>query len=136
VSLIVAALTGALFGTGLIVAGMTQPSRIIGFLDVLSGWQPSLMFVMGGAVLVYAVAFRWVRGALRAPWLDSRFHVPARKDLDLPLVVGAAIFGIGWGLGGYCPGPALVSAASGSTSALTFVAAMLVGMYAHHRLAR
>lgn len=127
-SILLAAVTGALFGAGLLISGMTEPARVIGFLDVTRGWDPTLAFVMGGAVLVYAVAFRAITARRVDPWFDIRFHVPTRRDIDLPLVAGAALFGVGWGLGGLCPGPGLVSAAAGSGSAIVFVVAMLVGM--------
>jgi uncharacterized membrane protein YedE/YeeE len=115
---------------------MTQPAKVVGFLDVTHGWDPSLAFVMGGAVAVYTLAFAWIRRRRGAPWLDGMFHLPTRRDIDAPLVVGAALFGVGWGLGGFCPGPGLVAAAGGSTSAVAFVAAMLVGMFLQHRTAR
>jgi uncharacterized membrane protein YedE/YeeE len=132
-SLSFAALAGAVFGAGLLISGMTQPAKVIGFLDPTGGWDPSLAFVMAGAVTVYALLFRWIQRR-RSPWLDTRFHLPARRDLDRPLVAGAALFGIGWGLGGLCPGPGIVAAASGSVTGLAFVAAMLAGMFAHHRM--
>lgn len=125
----VAALAGALFGAGLVISGMTQPARIAHFLDPLHGWDPSLAFVMAGAVAVYATGYAWTRRRLDRPWFDMRFHLPARTDIDPQLVTGAAIFGIGWGLGGLCPGPGIVAAASGSTSAIAFVLAMVAGMY-------
>ena len=134
--LVLAALTGALFGAGLLVSGMTDPARVIGFLDVTRGWDPSLAFVMGGAVAVYGLAFWWIRRHLRRPWLDVSFHLPTRRDVDVPLLAGAAIFGIGWGLGGLCPGPGLVAAAAGSSAGIAFVAAMLAGMLAQHLSAR
>lgn len=123
---VIAAAAGALFGAGLLIAGMTDPARVIGFLD-LTAWDPTLMFVIGGAVLVYGVAFRLIpRHA--DPWFGEKFHLPTRRDIDRRLVVGSALFGIGWGLGGFCPGPGLVSAASGATGALVFVASMFGGM--------
>lgn len=133
-SLSLAALIGALFGAGLLISGMTQPAKVIGFLDPTRGWDPSLAFVMGGAAAVYAIVFRWVRAHRSRPWLDVSFHLPTRRDLDRPLVLGAALFGIGWGLGGLCPGPGMVVAASGSVTGLAFVAAMLLGMFVHHRM--
>ena len=136
VSLLVAGLAGALFGAGLLVSGMTQPARIIGFLDVTGAWDPSLAFVMGSAVAVYAVAFRAIRRRRTAPWFDVQLHLPTRRDLDRPLIIGAALFGIGWGLGGLCPGPGIVAAAGGSFTALAFVAAMIAGMYAQDRSSR
>jgi uncharacterized membrane protein YedE/YeeE len=134
--LLAAAAAGALFGAGLLIAGMTQPARVVGFLDPVHGWDPSLGFVMLGAVAVYAVALRAIRRRRASPWFDTTFHLPTRRDLDLPLVLGAAIFGVGWGLAGLCPGPALVSAASGAPHALAFVAAMLAGMALQRRAAR
>lgn len=127
-SVVLAALAGAGFGAGLLVSGMTQPAKVIAFLDVTGRWDPSLAFVLGGALVVVAVAWRVVGARRREPWFDTRFHLPTRRDVDLPLVAGAALFGIGWGLAGYCPGPGLVAAAAGSHQAVVFVAAMLVGM--------
>lgn len=135
-SLVLAGVVGALFGTGLLISGMTQPAKVIGFLDPTSGWDPSLAFVMGGAALSYAILFRLIRTRRDRPWLDVKFNLPTRHDLDRPLIIGAAIFGIGWGLGGLCPGPGLVAAASGSITGLAFVAAMIAGMYAQHRMTR
>ena len=134
-SVVLAAASGALFGVGLLISGMTKPSKVVGFLDVLGAWDPSLAFVIGGAVAVYAVLFRLTRGR-REPWFDVKFHLPTRSDIDLPLIAGAALFGVGWGLGGLCPGPGLVAAASGSLPAIAFVAAMLVGMLLQHRTGR
>ena len=128
-ALAVAALAGALFGAGLVISGMTQPARIAHFLDPLHDWDPSLAFVMAGAVAVYATGHAWTRRRLDRPWFDLRFHLPARTDIDAQLVIGAAMFGIGWGLAGLCPGPGIVAAASGSTSAIAFVLAMIAGMY-------
>ena len=134
VALGIAALAGVMFGAGLVISGMTQPARIVGFLDPLDGWDPSLAFVMAGAVAVYAVAHAVIRRRAR-PWFDARFDVPVRAEIDARLVVGAAVFGIGWGLGGFCPGPGIVAAAGGSTSALVFVIAMLAGMHVRRRRA-
>lgn len=136
VSSFLAALTGALFGAGLLVSGMTQPARVVGFLDVTRGWDPSLAFVMGGAVLVYAVAYRLIVKRRSGPWFQNVFNLPARRQIDRALVIGAALFGIGWGLGGLCPGPGLVAAAAGSGSAILFVLAMLLGMAIASRLKR
>jgi uncharacterized protein len=133
-SLALAALAGALFGAGLLVSGMTQPAKVVAFLDVAHGWDPSLGFVMGAAVVVYSLAFAWI-SRRREPWFDGMFHLPNRRDIDAPLVIGAAIFGVGWGLGGYCPGPGMVAAVGGSASAIVFVAAMLGGMALRHRIA-
>lgn len=136
VSLLTVGLAGALFGVGLLISGMTQPARVVGFLDLTGAWDPALGFVMGSAVIAYAILFRVIQRRRKHPVFEPKFHLPTRRDLDLPLVLGAALFGIGWGLGGLCPGPGIVSAAGGSTTALAFVAAMLAGMYAQHRTSR
>lgn len=126
---------GALFGVGLAVSGMTKPAKVVGFLDLSGAWDPSLAFVMVGAIAVHLVAYLLVKRRTR-PLFDARFHMPTRKDIDARLVIGAAIFGVGWGLGGFCPGPGLVSAASGSAAAIAFVVAMTAGMKAEHGLSR
>ena len=121
-------LGGALFGVGLAIAGMTQPSKIVGFFDFFGDYDPSLAFVMGGAILVYAPVYRWATRTWQHPVWAPSFSLPTRKDIDARLVLGSAIFGVGWGLGGYCPGPAFTSVGAGSTEAFTFGAAMLVGV--------
>lgn len=126
-SLVIAAFAGALFGAGLLISGMTQPAKVLAFLDIAGNWDPSLAFVMGGAIAVYAVAFRSISTRREEPWFDSTFHVPAPTQIEWRLIAGAAIFGVGWGLAGLCPGPAIVSAAS-SVSALLFVLMMIIGM--------
>jgi len=127
-SLAAAFAAGALFAAGLATSGMTKPSKVRGFLDFGGAWDPALLFVMGGAVTVYFVLHRLVLKR-PAPRFDSKFHLPTRKDLDGRLLTGAAIFGVGWGLGGYCPGPGLVSLASGALGAVVFIVAMLAGMW-------
>ena len=123
-----AGLTGVIFGLGLVISGMTKPDKVIGFLDVFSGaWDPSLALVMVGAIAVHAVFFR-VIVKRRSPLLDAKFHLPTRTDIDARLVVGAGLFGIGWGLGGVCPGPGLVAAASLASPLLLFIGGLLVGM--------
>jgi hypothetical protein len=134
-SLVLAGGVGLVFGAGLLISGMTQPAKVIGFLDVTGGWDPSLAFVMGGGVVVYMLAFHAIRGRRNDPWFDVKFHLPTRRDLDRPLVLGSALFGIGWGLGGLCPGPGIVAAASGNLAGIAFVAAMLAGMHLQHRTA-
>jgi len=125
--LLAAFASGALFAAGLVLGGMTQPAKIVGFLDVAGRWDPSLALVMGGAVATYAVAFRLTRRRAR-PLLADGFVLPTRRDIDARLIAGAALFGVGWGLAGYCPGPALASLAAGAEQAVCFVAAMLIGM--------
>jgi uncharacterized membrane protein YedE/YeeE len=117
---------GVLFGVGLIVGGMTQPAKVIAFLDFFGDWDPSLAFVMGGAVAVFMPLFRLVMRRSQ-PVCDTKFGVPTRKDIDAPLLVGSALFGLGWGIGGYCPGPAMTSLGSLAPNALIFTVAMLAG---------
>jgi uncharacterized membrane protein YedE/YeeE len=125
---VVAFLGGLLFGVGLIVAQMTNPSKVIGFLDVTGSWDPSLAFVMVGAIGVYGVAYWLSRARNARPFLVEEFKLPLRRQIDRPLVLGALIFGAGWGLSGFCPGPALTSAGFGEPRVWVFVAAMLAGM--------
>lgn len=134
-ALVLALATGALFGAGLLISGMTQPDKVRGFLDV-TAWDPSLAFVMGGALVTYAVISRIIVSRRGDPWFDIKFHLPTRRDLDLPLVLGSALFGVGWGLAGACPGPGIVAAASGNLGALLFVGSMLVGMWIFRRTER
>jgi len=121
---------GALFGVGLMVSGMMQPQKVQDFLDFTGSWDPSLALVMGGAFLVSALAFPLIVRR-KVPLIGHKFHLPTARDLDAKLIIGSALFGIGWGLGGFCPGPAIVGVATGSTSALLFMLAMLVGMALH-----
>ena len=123
---VVAFLSGLIFATGLVLSGMTHPSKVLAFLDVAGAWDPSLALVMAGAVAVSAVAFR-VAARRTSPLLDARFDVPARGPITADLVSGAALFGVGWGLSGLCPGPAIVALASGNLDVVVFVAAMLLG---------
>lgn len=132
---IAALFTGALFGVGLYLSGMIDPQKVQDFLDVTGRWDPSLAFVMGGAVLVTWLAFPRVL-AQPKPLLGSKFHLPTAKAIDGKLIVGAALFGIGWGMAGFCPGPALFGVVSGSHSAIWFVAAMLAGMMLEHTYQR
>lgn len=120
-------LAGLLFGTGLIVSGMTNPAKIIGFLDLFGKWDPSLAFVMGGALLVGTIAFRFAGKRPRA-LLGNPMCIPTRRDIDRRLVLGNLAFGIGWGLAGYCPGPAIASLATGGSKPWIFFLAMLAGM--------
>jgi len=127
-SIALAVVAGALFGAGLVAGGMTDPSHVLGFLDPLHGWLPQLAFVMAGALATYAVLFRVIRAHRATPLFDAQFHVPVRRDIDLSLLGGAALFGTGWGLAGLCPGPALVGAGAAQPSTLLFVVAMVIGM--------
>jgi hypothetical protein len=132
---VTALLAGLVFGVGLLVSGMTQPSKVLGFLDFAGDWDPSLMFVMGGAIAVHALfARRALRPGAHSIFAEA-FDLPRRRGIDVPLLAGAALFGVGWGIGGYCPGPAITSLASPSGGTLAFVAAMAAGMLAT-RLAR
>ena len=125
---LVSFLAGLLFALGLVLGGMTQPLKVIGFLDVSGGaWDPSLAFVMGGALLVYGVTFR-VTTKREKPVFAQSFQIPTRRDLPPRLFVGAGLFGVGWALVGFCPGPAIVGAGSGMTEALLFLPGMLGGM--------
>ena len=133
--ILAALFAGALFGIGLVVGGMTDPNVVLGFLDVAGDFDPTLLFVMLGAVATTALAFRFVLKRDR-PLFDEAFHVPTRTQLDRDLIVGAALFGIGWGLAGYCPGPVLVGAAGGAWTALAFVPAMLAGAWLQRALHR
>ncbi|WP_306089974.1 DUF6691 family protein [Qipengyuania flava] len=122
-------LSGILFGAGLALGGMTDPARVRGFLDLFGAWDPTLAFVMGGAVIVMAVAWRMV-ARMPQPWLAEAFHLPTRADLTPRLIGGAALFGVGWGIAGLCPGPGIAALVVEPMSAAVFVAAMLVGMAA------
>jgi hypothetical protein len=127
--------SGGLFGVGLAMSGMTDPRRVLGFLDLFGEFDPALLFVLGGAVVTTTVLFRFVlrRGS---PVLASTFHVSNLRNVDRPLLAGAAIFGIGWGIAGYCPGPVLAGLGIGSVEALWFVPAMIAGMLLHRLVAR
>jgi hypothetical protein len=121
---------GLLFGLGLIVSHMANPAKVLGFLDLAGSWDPSLALVMAGAVAVSAVAFAIARRR-RLSLLGAPISLPTAVRIDRPLIIGATLFGIGWGLAGFCPGPALVTASSGQPKAGLFVVAMLVGMGLH-----
>ena len=125
---------GVVFGAGLALADMTNPAKVQNFLDVFGAWDPSLAFVMGTALVTSALGYRVARRR-GAPLLASVFSLPDRSDLDLRLAAGAALFGVGWGLGGLCPGPALAGLLQGVPQFYVFVAAMLVGMWLHDRRA-
>jgi len=126
-------LSGILFGAGLALGGMTNPSRVIGFLDIFGQWDPTLAFVMGGATAVTALAWL-VRDRMAAPIFAQKFALPTRRDIDPKLVMGSALFGIGWGIAGICPGPSIALLAIQPAAILPFLFAMLVGMIAHRLL--
>ncbi|QWE13335.1 YeeE/YedE family protein [Polynucleobacter sp. AP-Titi-500A-B4] len=120
-------LIGVLFGWGLIISGMSNPQKILGFLDLAGSWDPSLMFVMAGAVLVGLAGFYVVSKRTEA-FFGGALHIPKRRDITKPLIIGSLIFGAGWGIAGFCPGPALVALGAGHVKALVFAIAMLAGM--------
>lgn len=122
-----ALLSGLVFGLGLIISGMTDPSKVIGFLDLGGKWDPSLAFVMGGAIMVGLIAFRFAATRQHAI-LDGPIRLATTRHIDRRLVFGALVFGVGWGLAGYCPGPAVASLAAGGSKPLVFTLAMLAGM--------
>jgi len=124
---------GFVFGIGLWISGMANPKKVLGFLDVTGAWDASLAFVLAAAVAVTLVAFRFTLKRPK-PLFADKFSVPERKDIDLPLVAGSALFGIGWGIGGYCPGPGLTALSTLTTEVVVFVAAMIVGGFAHRAL--
>lgn len=128
---IVAVLAGLIFAIGLAIAGMTQPAKVISFFDFKAGidsWDPSIAFVMAAGLLIYVPVYRLVRARQKKPFFDTKFRLPTRKDIDIKLVFGSALFGIGWGLGGFCPGPALTSLATGAIDVVVMVACMFIGM--------
>jgi len=126
----IALLSGLVFGLGLIESGMTDPAKVKGFLDLFGAWDPSLALVMGGAIVVGFFAFARAKRQ-RVAWSGALIELPASRVVDARLVIGGLIFGTSWGIAGYCPGPAIVSAAAGSAAAVAFVAAMGVGMACH-----
>ena len=133
--IIMALVVGLIFGIGLIISGMTDPSKVIGFLDLAGRWNPSLGFVMGGAILVGLVAFRFAAGRDKS-LLGNVMRLPTATQIDRRLVLGGLAFGTGWGLVGYCPGPALASLASGGSKPLIFASAMIFGMVIFELLER
>jgi uncharacterized membrane protein YedE/YeeE len=132
---LISLLCGLIFGAGLIISQMSNPAKVIGFLDISGQWDPSLAFVMGGAVAVFTIAYRL---ALRrhAPLFDKSFRMPEKTRLDKPLIIGSLLFGVGWGFAGFCPGPAIVSSGFGDPRVWAFVATMLAGMVLVRKLRR
>ncbi|WP_315708309.1 DUF6691 family protein [Brenneria uluponensis] len=132
-NLLFSLLAGVLFGIGLLVSGMANPAKVIGFLDITRVWDPSLAFVMGGAISVAFFAFRFVKGRTQSVY-GGPISLPTRTHIDKRLVGGAILFGLGWGLAGICPGPALVLLGTGATKGIVFVVAMLAGMLIFEQL--
>lgn len=121
-------ISGLLFGIGLVVSGMVNPNKVLGFLDITRNWDAALIFVMGGAVVFNLFSFKFIKGKSK-PIITGEFHWPTKKDIDTRLIMGSVIFGMGWGIAGICPGPAIVNLATFEMKALLFTAAMLAGMY-------
>jgi uncharacterized membrane protein YedE/YeeE len=126
-------IAGLVFALGLALSGMTNPGKVIGFLDLAGAWDPSLAFVMAGAIAVHVAVARWSVKA-RRPLFDDRFYLPPATAIDRPLIGGAMLFGIGWGIAGYCPGPALVGAVGLAPTTWLFLLAMLAGTAAYRRV--
>ncbi len=132
-STLIAPCAGLLFGIGLLLSGMADPLKVKGFLDLLGPWNPTLALVMGGALVVGMVGFR-LATTRRTAWSGEPMQLPPPGPIDARVALGGVIFGVGWGLAGYCPGPAIVAAGNGSMAALAFVAAMVAGMLLHDRV--
>lgn len=128
-------LAGVLFAFGLVISGMTQPQKVIGFLDLGNGWDPSLAFVMVGAIAIHAVAY-FVKRRLNKPLMAELYQVPTSTVITKELIIGAVLFGVGWALAGFCPGPALTSVVTGNGMVLVFVACMFVGMFGYTKISQ
>jgi uncharacterized membrane protein YedE/YeeE len=131
--LILVYLIGVVFGTGIVISGMANPAKVINFFDVAGSWDPSLAFVMGGALIVAAIGYRLVLGRGR-PLFEGKFNLPTARNLDARLIGGSAVFGIGWGIAGFCPGGALPALGTGRVEVIAFTAAMLAGIFAARAL--
>ncbi len=127
--LLICYLIGLVFGVGISISGMANPAKVLNFFDVAGNWDPSLAFVMGGALIVTFIGYRFVLKR-PAPTLSETFQLPTRRDLDLPLIGGSAVFGVGWGIAGFCPGGALPALGTGRSEVIIFVVALLVGIIA------
>lgn len=125
--------SGFLFGIGLIVSGMINPAKVLGFLDIAGNWDPSLIFVMVGGIAVTMPAYKIILKR-EQPLFESRFYLPTKLNIDRKLIVGAALFGVGWGMAGLCPGPALTGFTTLNTDVILFVLAMIAGMVIHRQL--
>ena len=126
--LLFSALTGAIFGLGIAISGMANPAKVLNFFDIAGSWDPSLIFVMAGALLTTALGYRLVFGARKTPVFDSKFHLPINKAIDARLLTGSATFGIGWGIAGFCPGGAIPALGFGGVTVIAFVGAMMIGI--------
>jgi uncharacterized protein len=126
----IAFVTGVVFAIGLVISEMTKPDKVIGFLDLAGAWDPSLAFVMVGAIGFHGITYRLITKRTAPVWAEA-FHIPTRQDWDVPLLVGAILFGVGWALGGFCPGPAIASMSSAVAEVGVFVLCMLAGMWLH-----
>lgn len=131
--LAVAYIIGLIFGLGISMSGMANPAKVINFFDLAGSWDPSLAFVMGGAVVITFFGYRWVMSRSQ-PLFDISFVLPTRSDIDLKLICGSLIFGIGWGIAGFCPGGALPVLGTGNANVMLFVAALITGIYATRKL--
>lgn len=131
--LLISVIAGGLFGVGLVISEMINPARVLGFLDIAGTWDPTLAFVMGGALAV-SIAGYWLARRRSSPVLTPKSHIPQHGAVDARLILGAVLFGTGWGLAGFCPGPALVAVATGEAKVLIFVAAMAGGMWLAGRI--
>lgn len=121
-------LSGLIFGFGLVISGMSNPAKVINFLDVFGAFDPSLIFVMGGAIIVVFFGYRVVLKR-KVPFFNERFEIPTRKDVDKKLLIGSALFGIGWGIGGFCPGPSVTAISMGSEGILYFFPSLIIGLW-------
>ncbi|NTJ67682.1 YeeE/YedE family protein [Agrobacterium rhizogenes] len=128
-----ALISGVVFGLGLSLSGMLNPARVQGFLDVFGAWDPSLAFVLGGAVVVAFIGVQAMK-RMRHPAFDDSFHMPTNRQIDVSLVIGSGLFGLGWGIGGFCPGPAVASLSVGIPQTALFVVTMLAGMTLYDRI--
>jgi len=130
---VIALISGLLFGLGLSISQMVDRERVLGFLDVAGKWDATLMFVLGGAVGVTLITFRFIL-KLKHPLFEQKFYLPSRQDIDLKLILGAVIFGIGWGIGGYCPGPAVTSLVQLSINPIIFIIAFIIGSLGYEKI--
>lgn len=119
---------GLLFGAGIALSGMINPAKVLNFFDVAGSWDPSLAFVMAGGVITALIGYQLIFRNRGAPLFETKFHLPAKKEIDVPLVAGSAVFGIGWGLAGFCPGGSIPALGLGQPQAFVFVVAMLLGL--------